>query len=128
MKYIDTDVFVYWATDHPTRGERATQIIRHIELNEKAITSALTLWLFDNVMRDHEGYSLRLFVDQVTQLRNLKVIPLEADQLVDAQERARENRLSPHVALAWVVADSKGADAVYSTNDEFDRTKLRREF
>ena len=128
MKYVDTDVFLYWATDHPQHGSRATEILRHIELNEKAVTSTLSLWLFHKVMRDHNGYSLRSFVDQITRMRNLKVVPLDAETLASASELMREKNLSEEVAVAAVVARDKGADAVYSTNKEFDRADLKRVF
>lgn len=128
MKYIDTDVFVYWATDHPVHGQRATEIMRHVELNEKAVTSALTFWLFNNLMRGHNGYSLKAFLDQVTRLRNLKIVPLDDDTLASAGELARDKSLDPAIAVAAVVAKKKGAESVYSTNPEFDRTELKRLF
>lgn len=128
MKYVDTDVFVYWATDHPKFGQRATEILRHVELNEKAVTSTLSLWLFHKVMRDHQSYSLRSFVDQLTRLRNLKIVPLDADTLAEASDLMRERNLPEEVAVAAAVARERGADAVYSTNPEFDRTELKRVF
>ncbi len=128
MKYVDTDVFVYWATDHPEHGQRATEIMRHIELNEKAVTSALTFWVFNNLMRGHQGYNLKLFLDQVTRIRNLKVVPLDASTLSEAGDIAKEKGVSPAVAVAAAVAGAKGVDAVYSTNPEFDRAGLPRVF
>jgi predicted nucleic acid-binding protein len=128
VKYIDTDVFVYWATDHPEHGQRATEIIRRIETSEKAITSALSFWTFNNLMRTQNGFSLRLFLDQVKRLRNLRIIALDADTLAAAGDLVREKNLSPHVAVAAAVAKAKGADAVYTTNSEFDRVGLKRTF
>lgn len=128
MKYVDTDVFVYWATDDAEHGARATDILRHVELNEKAVTSALTFWVFNNVMREHNGYSLKSFLDQVTRIRNLRIIPLDEDALAQAGELAKEKRVNPAVAVAGVVAKEKGADAVYSRNAEFDRLGLKRVF
>lgn len=128
MKYIDTDVFVYWATDHPEHGQRATEILRHVELNEKAVTSALSFWIFNNIMRGHQGYSLKQFLDQVRRMRNLKIVPLDEEVLGAAGELIRDRNLSPEVAVAAVVAKKKGADTVHSTNPEFDRTGLKRVF
>jgi predicted nucleic acid-binding protein len=128
MKFVDADVFVYWATDHPEHGRRATQILRHIELNEKAVTSTYTLWLFDKVMQGAEGYSLRSFLDQVERIRNLKIIPLEADHLREAAEARTKQGLPMEVAVAYAVARDRGATAIYSTNTVYDRTDLRREF
>lgn len=128
MKYIDTDVFVYWATDHPEHGQRATEILRHIELNEKAVTSSLSFWIFNNVMRDHPGYSLKVFMDQVTRLRNLKIVPLEADNLSEGGDVAKERNVSLATGVAAVIAKERGADGVYSMNPEFERAGLKRTF
>lgn len=128
MKYVDTDVFIYWATDHPKHGQRATEILRHVELNEKAVTSALNIWLFHKVMRDTNGYSLRSFVDQISQMRNLKIVALDGDILARASDVMREKHVSEEVAVAAVVAKDRGADTIYSTNAEFDRTDLKRTF
>lgn len=128
MKYIDTDVFVYWATDHPQHGARATEILRHVELNEKAVTSALTFWIFNNVMKDQENYSLKPLLDQVDRMRNLKVVALDTATLAEASAVVRDRKVSPEVAVAAVVAQKKGADAVYSTNAQFERAGLKRVF
>lgn len=128
MKYVDSDVFVYWATDHPEHGKRATEILRHIELNEKAVSSTLSVWLFHKVMRNAQNYTLTSFLNQVTRLRNLKFVALDVDLLRDAATAAKEHGLSEEVAVAYAVAKDRGADAVYSTNPEFDKTDLKRVF
>jgi predicted nucleic acid-binding protein len=128
VKYVDTDIFVYWATDHPEHGKRATEILRHVELNEKAVTSALSLWLFHKVMRNAQGYSLAAFLEQVTRLRNLRIVPLDSDAFKDAAESAKKFGVSEEVAVAYSVAKDRGADMAYSTNPEFDKTDLKRVF
>lgn len=128
MKYIDADVFVYWATDHAEHGRRATEILRHIELNEKAVSSALSLWLFHKVMRNAQGYSFPAFLDQVTRMRNLKFVALDADGLRDAADAVKRFGLSEEAGVAYAVAKDRGADAIYSTNPELDRTDLKRIF
>lgn len=128
MKYVDTDIFVYWATDHPEHGKRATEILRHIEVNEKAVSSALSLWLFHKVMRGAQNYTLQAFLDQVTRFRNLKFVPLDVDLLRDAGEAAKQFGVGEEVGIAYAVAKDRGADAVYSTNHEFDKTDIKRVF
>ena len=128
MKYVDTDIFVYWATDHPEHGKRATEILRHIEVNEKAVSSTLSLWLFHKVMRNAQGYSFSAFLDQVTRFRNLKFVAVDFDVLRDAAQASKEFGVPEEVAVAYTVAKDRGADAVYSTNPEFDRTDIKRVF
>lgn len=128
MHYVDADVFLYWATDHPEHGERATEILRHIELNEKAVTSTFTLWLFDRVMHDTEGYSFRAFLDQVQKIRNLKVLALETDHLADAEDARKKYGLPMETAVAYAVARDRGCRAIYSTNDAYKATDLKPDF
>lgn len=128
MKYVDTDIFVYWATDHPEHGKRATEILRHVEVNEKAVSSALTLWLFHKVMRGAQNYTLQGFLDQVTRFRNLRFVALDSDVLRDSAEAMKKFGVPEEVAVAYAVAKDRGADAVYSTNVEFDKTDMKRVF
>jgi predicted nucleic acid-binding protein len=128
VKYVDTDIFVYWATDHASFGKRATEILRHIELNEKAVSSALSLWLFHKVMRGAQNYTLGAFLDQITRFRNLRFVPLDADLLRDASEATKKFGISEEVAVGYAVAKDRGADVIYSTNTEFDRTDIKRVF
>jgi predicted nucleic acid-binding protein len=128
VKYVDTDVFVYWATDHPDHGRRATEILRHIELNEKAVTSVLTLLWFHRVMRETSGYSFQAFFDQVTRLRNLKIVDLDAAMLSEAMEAKRRFNVDESTAIPYAVAKERDVDAVYSTNADFEKTDLKRVF
>ena len=128
MKYIDSDVFVYWATDHPEHGKRATEILRHVELNEKAVTSALSLWLFHKVMRGAQNYTLNAFLDQITRMRNLRFVPLDPDVMRDAADAIKKFAVPEEVAVAYAVAKERGADVIYSANKDFDKTDIKRVF
>jgi predicted nucleic acid-binding protein len=128
VKYVDTDIFVFWASDHPEHGKRATEILRHVELNEKAVSSALTLWLFHKVMRGAQNYTLTAFLDQITRFRNLRFVPLDADVLRDAADATKKFNVSEEIAVAYAVAKDRGADVIYSANPEFDKTDIKRVF
>lgn len=128
MKYVDTDIFVYWATDHPEHGKRATEILRHVELNEKSVSSALSIWLFHKVMRGAQNYTLTAFLDQITRFRNLRFVPLDPEVMRDAAEAMKRFAVSEEVAVAYAVAKDRGADVIYSSNTEFDKTDIKRVF
>ena len=128
MKYVDTDIFVYWATDHPEHGKRATEILRHVELNEKSVSSALSIWLFHKVMRGAQNYTLNAFLDQVTRFRNLRFVPLDPEVMRDAAEAMKRFAVTEEVAVAYAVAKDRGADVIYSNNPEFDKTDIKRVF
>lgn len=130
MKYVDTDVLVYWALDHPEHGETATRLLRHIEVNEKACTSALSVYLFDGVLADlgTEGYDLGRFLDEVGKIRNLRIEAVNEKHYQRAAEIRRELDVPLDVAVGLVVAQDKKADAVYSNQAAWDKGPLPRRF
>lgn len=130
MKYVDTDVLVYWALDHPEHGETATRLLRHIELNEKGVTSALSLTLFDGVLGslDLPDYDLSKLLDELDRLRNLRVEPLTEKVVARATAVRRELKVPLDVAVGIVVAEDRRADAVYSNNAAYDKGPLPRRF
>lgn len=123
-------MLIYWATDHPAHGETATKILRHVELNEKACTSALSLYLFDTVLSrlDLEEYDLQAFLGSVAGLRNLRIEPVNEKTYLRAAEVKRELGVPLDVAVGIVVAQDRKADAVYSNNPDFDSGPLPRIF
>jgi predicted nucleic acid-binding protein len=130
LKYLDADVLIHWATDHPKHGETATKIVKHIELNEKACTSALALYLFHLTLdrSGAEGYDVTKFFKEIGRLRNLKVLPVDFEALERGARAAKTFGVSLETGIQYVVAKEKGAEAVYSTNVEFDKTDLPRRF
>lgn len=130
MKYVDTDVLVYWATDHPDHGDTATRLLKHIELNEKAVTSALALYLFDQVLDELaiDGYDLETFLNQLGKLRNLRIEPVTGETLRRAAQVRRELDVPLDVAVGLIVAKDRRADAVFSKNAAYDKGDLPRRF
>jgi predicted nucleic acid-binding protein len=130
MKYVDADVLVYWALDHPEHGETATRLLRHIEVNEKACTSALSLYLFDAVLAELEvpDYDLGRFLDELQRIRNLRIEPLTERHHEKAAPVRRELDVPLDVAIGLVVAQEKKADAVYSNQAAWEKTPLPRRF
>ena len=79
-------------------------------------------------MRGAQGYTFQAFLEQVTRLRNLKFVSLDTDLLREAAEATKRFGVGEETAVAYAVAKDRGADAVYSTNVEFDKTDLKRSF
>jgi len=42
-RFVDTNIFIYVATNHPQFGQTAKQILKRIEQGEDAVTSTLVL-------------------------------------------------------------------------------------
>jgi predicted nucleic acid-binding protein len=130
LKYVDTDVFLYWALDHPDHGETATRLLRHIELNEKAVTSALSLFLVDGVLGelDLPDYDFGLLLAALEKLRNLRVEPVTEKILFEAAKVRGDLDVPLDVAVGIVVARDRKADAVYSNNAAYEKGPLPRRF
>jgi predicted nucleic acid-binding protein len=43
MRFVDTNIFIYALTAHPTFGQTAKRILERIEKGEEAVTSTLVL-------------------------------------------------------------------------------------
>ena len=43
MRFIDTNIFIYVAKNHPQFGETSATILERVEAGEKAVTSTLVL-------------------------------------------------------------------------------------
>lgn len=130
MKYVDTDVFLYWALDHSEYGETATQLLRHIELNEKACTCALSLQLVDGVLSDLEleDYDFAQLVMTLEKIRNLRIEPLAEKTLIQSAKVRDELEVPMDVAVGIVVAGERKANAVYSNNLAWEKSPLTRLF
>jgi len=80
--YVDTNVFVYWLTSHPTHGETAEKLIKAIEAGETAISSALSLVQVDWAMRALlqarmiQEYDPHKMVKSVMGIQNLRIVEL----------------------------------------------------
>ena len=130
MKYVDTDVFLYWALDHAEFGDTATRLLRHIELNEKACTSSLSLYLMDGVLSqlDAPDYDFAQLVHTLEKIRNLKIEPLTEKTLMGAATVREELDVPLDVAAGIVVATDRKADGVYSNNADWEKGPLPRLF
>lgn len=130
MKYVDVNVFVYWLNAHPKFGETATGIIERIESREKAVTSSLTPWLLHAIFKKSEakGYSHSLLIEKLSRIVNLHFVPLDVEAYRKASTLSGKYRLDFEDAIHLAVALDYGADAIYSNDEDFDRTPIKRVF
>jgi len=129
MKYVDVNVFVYWLSDHPLFGERATNIIERIEKGERSTTSALTIWLLHVILEEEaEDYSLGKLLQRIGDLKYLRVEPLTSEDFVIASKNEDNYSMDLEDALHFSVCERLGIREIYSNDDDFDRTPLKRTF
>jgi predicted nucleic acid-binding protein len=129
MNYVDVNIFIYWLGDDPNFGETATEIIERIETKEKGITSSLTPWLIHVVLeREAEDYSQKVLIEKLLSIRNLKFVPLTITHYRNAVDFSSQYDLDLEDALHLSVAMEKKAENIYSNDEDFDSTPLKRVF
>jgi predicted nucleic acid-binding protein len=129
MNYIDVNIFIYWLGDDPSFGETATTIIERIETKEKGITSSLTPWLIHVVLeREAKEYSQKVLIEKLLSIRNLKFVPLTIAHYRNAVEFSSQYGLDLEDALHLSVALENKAKNIYSNDEDFDTTPLKRIF
>lgn len=129
MNYVDVDVFVYWLTDHPSFGKRASEIIKGIERGEKACTSSFTIWLLHVLLEwEAENYSEEILLRCIQELSHLKVIPLEMQDFKGGEQYRNAFRIDFKHSIHYAVARRMGAQTIYSNDSDFDKTDLERVF
>jgi predicted nucleic acid-binding protein len=129
MNYIDVNVFVYWLTDHPDFGEPATRIIKNMELGERACTSSLTVWMLHILLRKEvETYSEETLLGMLSNLKNLKIVPLTYRDFLNAQALKKDLGFDFEDSLHYAVAERMNAEVLYSNDRDFDRGYIARKF
>lgn len=133
--YLDVNVFVYWITDSNEFGEDATHWIKQIsEKSQEYITSSLTIYETAIVIAGQIGKTLKdtSFINQLntafSSLINLDIIPLTAQQLIEAPTLMQEYKLDFEDAIHLNSALDNNATQIISNDKDFDRTPLTRLF
>ncbi|MEX2703593.1 MAG: type II toxin-antitoxin system VapC family toxin [Candidatus Baldrarchaeia archaeon] len=129
MRYVDVNVFVYWLTSDPKFGGRATEIIKRIEKGEKALTSTLTVWLTHIVLKNAtENYSEENLLKSFKELTGLKIVDLTFKDFEKALTYSKEYNLDLEDSIHFAVAIRFGIREIYSNDEDFDKTPLKRIF
>ena len=129
MKYVDVNVLFYWLVAHEEFGETATKIIERIERGEKAVTSALTIWLLHILLKGTtENYNPRELAKKLREIKFLKIAPLELKHFENALEISSMYSLDLEDSIHLAVALEQNCDAIYSNDTDFDNTPIKRIF
>lgn len=82
-RFVDTNIFIYSATNHPQFGETARQILMRIEQGETTITSTLVLceiaWVLEAMGKQSD---IKPTLEKILSYKNLEVIGFDQDDLL----------------------------------------------
>jgi predicted nucleic acid-binding protein len=118
MRFVDSKIFIYVATDHPKFGQTSKNILKRIEEGEEAITSTLTLcevaWVFEAMGRQGD---IKPTLEKMLSYSVLHVEPFDTDDLIVGANLMATHRLDFNDAINVAIMERLGINEAY-TNDE----------
>jgi predicted nucleic acid-binding protein len=115
--FLDTNLFIYAALDHPELGETSRGILRRIEEGEEALTSTLVLcevaWVLE--ARGVQG-DIKAMLEKILSYRSIRVVPVEADDLLVGATYMDQYGLDFNDAVNLAIMERCRVTKVY-TND-----------
>ena len=83
MRFIDTNIFIYALTAHPSFGQTAKRILERLENGEEATTSTLVLceiaWVLEAMGK--QG-SIESTLEKILSYNSLKTIEITSDDML----------------------------------------------
>ena len=83
MRFIDTNIFIYALTAHPSFGQTAKRILERLESGEEATTSTLVLCEIAGVLEaiGKQG-SIESTLEKILSYNSLKTIEITSDDML----------------------------------------------
>jgi predicted nucleic acid-binding protein len=124
MSFVDTNIFIYALTAHPSFGQTAKCILERIEKGEEAITSTLVLceiaWVLEAMGK--QG-SIESTMQKIYSFKSLKPIEITSDDLLMGANNMGAYRLDFNDGVNVALMIRTGICEVYS-NDKRHLGKL----
>jgi len=83
MRFVDTNIFIYALTAHPTFGQAAKCILERVENGEEVVTSTLVLceiaWVLEAMGKQGDVEST---LEKILSYKTLKVVESSVDDLL----------------------------------------------
>ena len=83
MRFVDTNIFIYALTAHPSFGQTAKRILERLESDEEATTSTLVLceiaWVLEAMGK--QG-SIESTLEKILSYNSLKTIEITSDDML----------------------------------------------
>lgn len=115
--FVDTNVFIYALSDHPTLGQTSRRILQRIEDGEEAFTSTLVLcevaWVLE--ARGRQG-DIKATLEKILSYTSIRVSPVDADDLLVGATYMAQYGLDFNDAVNLAIIERSRVTKVY-TND-----------
>jgi predicted nucleic acid-binding protein len=117
-RFIDTNIFIYSATNHPKFGEKAKEILKRIEEGEGAVTSTLVLcevaWVLEAMGRQGD---IKPTLEKILSYKNLEIIGFDQDDILLAANNMHLYGIDFNDGLNTAIMTKIGVYEAYS-NDQ----------
>jgi predicted nucleic acid-binding protein len=124
MRFVDTNVFIYVATNHPRYGKTSAAILERVESGEEAATSTLVLcevaWVLEAMGRQGD---IKDTLEKILSYSSMGVAGFDSDDLIVGSNLMAAHGLDFNDAVNLAVMERLGIDEVYS-NDKKHLGKL----
>jgi len=124
MRFIDTNIFIYVATDHPLYGGTSKTILERVESGEEAATSTLVLcevaWVLEAMGRQSD---IKETLEKILSYPSMEIAVFESDDLIVGSNLMASHRVDFNDAVNLAIMERLGIDEIYS-NDEKHIGKL----
>ena len=116
-RFVDTNVFIYAATDHPGFGETARSILEGIEAGEAAVTSTLVLcevaWVLEAMGRQGD---IKPTLEKILSYGALELVSFDEDDLLVGANNMAVYHIDFNDGVNAAVMDRMDVTEVYSND------------
>lgn len=117
-RFVDTNVFIYALTAHPSFGKTAKKILERIEEGESAVTSVLVLcevaWVLEAMGRQGD---IKPTLEKIMSFQSLEVVDFKEDDLLLGANNMAAEKIDFNDGVNLALMMRLGVNEVYS-NDQ----------
>ncbi len=116
-RFIDTNVFIYSATNHPRFGKIARRILTRLEGGEECVTSTMVLceisWVLEAMGKQSH---IKPTLEKLLSYDSLSVLPFDSDDLLVGSNNMITYGIDFNDAVNVSVMSKVGINEVYSND------------
>lgn len=116
-RFVNTNVFIYSATNHPRFGETARQILERIEHGERAVTSTLVLcevaWVLEAMGKQGD---IKPTLEKILSYKSLQVTGFDQDELLLGANNMRLHGIDFNNGIKVAIMTKIGVYETYSND------------
>ena len=116
-RFVDTNIFIYSATNHPQFGKTAKQILERIEKGEETVTSTLVLcevaWVLEAMGKQS---SIKPTLEKILSYKNLEITGFNQDDLLLGANNMRLYGVDFNDGINIAIIAKTGAYEAYSND------------